>query len=147
MTDPSTSDRTLRDSPNRGLTAPRQERSRQVADRVIDATIRLLADRTFNEIGNLDTCTHADVSPSSIYARFRTKAAILQALQDGYAHDLLAFQDDMQRVFLDADDRRENARTVGTTFRMMESRIPEVAPHLGRKEIRGLFVAVQTAGC
>jgi len=63
----------------------RQERGRDTYDRILDATERLLHERRFDEISTNELCIEADVSSSSLYARFPSKDAVLLALIDRYA--------------------------------------------------------------
>ena len=63
----------------------RQERGRDTYDRILDAAERLLHERRFDQISTNDLCIEADVSSSSLYARFPSKDAVLLALIDRYA--------------------------------------------------------------
>lgn len=63
---------------------PKQARSAESQERILQATEELLKVRPFEELTLLDICTAADVSTSSLYARFRTKDQLLDALLDRY---------------------------------------------------------------
>lgn len=63
---------------------PKQARSAQTLERILDACEDLLRERSFDELTLLDICAAADVSSSSVYARFRGKDAILGAVQDRF---------------------------------------------------------------
>lgn len=67
------------------IVPPRQRRSRDVVERVLAATDRLVADRPFSEVPVGDICIEADVSMSSLYARFPKKDDILAALFERHA--------------------------------------------------------------
>lgn len=58
---------------------PRQDRSQQTMDRIIEATTRLLATHDYDEITIALIAREAKTGASSIYARFRDKRAILLA--------------------------------------------------------------------
>lgn len=168
----------LSDSPARGITAPRQERSRLAAERVLTATRDLLAERSFASVTINDICIAADVSPSTIYARFRTKRAILEAMLDQYRLDIDDLHDQLVERFLEADElrhgiaamvwgwyeflvlqdttrralmsdpgtRRHTEGLATDALETMATVLPERFPHLDRRAVRGLFVALRTAG-
>jgi len=62
--------------------APRQERSQQTLERIIEATRRLFDGRDFESLGVQEICEAANVSRSSFYARFPNKTALLTELYD-----------------------------------------------------------------
>lgn len=61
-----------------------QDRGRDTFERILDTTERLLLNRRFEEITTNDLCIEANVSSSSLYARFPSKDAILLALIQRY---------------------------------------------------------------
>lgn len=63
---------------------PKQARSAETVERILDACEELLRDRPFDELTVLDIRNAADVSSSSMYARFRGKDAILLAVLTRY---------------------------------------------------------------
>jgi len=65
-----------------GPRAPRQERSQQTLERIIEATRRLFDGRDFESLGIQEICEAANVSRSSFYARFPNKTALLTELYD-----------------------------------------------------------------
>jgi len=103
----------LEDAPVYGVRAPRQERSRVATSRILDAVTRMLATRTFDEISVRDICLEADVSPSTFYARFRTKDAVLHALFEPYR----STADAMRRQFATLDVVGDPARSVAILVR------------------------------
>jgi AcrR family transcriptional regulator len=60
----------------------RQKRSRATLNRILDATLPLLDGRDFDDVPVLEITAAAEISASSLYARFPTKASLLQALQE-----------------------------------------------------------------
>lgn len=62
--------------------APRQDRSRATFDRIIRGAETLLDGRDYETISVQEICEVAEVSPSSFYARFQTKEALLFELHD-----------------------------------------------------------------
>lgn len=63
---------------------PVQGRSRQTLERLLDATERLLLERTFDEVGITDIVREAKSSVGSFYGRFESKDALLLALHERY---------------------------------------------------------------
>jgi AcrR family transcriptional regulator len=63
---------------------PRQERSRQTLDRILDATERLLLDRPFDQLSVLEIVRASGTSVGSFYNRFRDKASLLSGIYDRY---------------------------------------------------------------
>jgi len=61
---------------------PKQSRSSETMERILDACESLLRQRSFTEISTYDLCIEANASASSLYARFPTKGSILHALID-----------------------------------------------------------------
>lgn len=66
------------------LHPPRQARSRVTMDRILDATERLLDERTFDEISVNEVIRKARTSSGAFYARFEGKEALLDALHTRY---------------------------------------------------------------
>jgi AcrR family transcriptional regulator len=60
----------------------RQARSRATLDRILDATLPLLDGRDFENVPVTEITDAAGISASSLYARFPTKASLLQALHE-----------------------------------------------------------------
>lgn len=92
---------------------PRQERSRQTLEDLLDAAEALLADRDFDQIPIGDVVTRAGSSVGSFYARFPTKEDLLDALIARYhrraREELAAFLD---RPEWDDRDLEQRARVV-----------------------------------
>jgi AcrR family transcriptional regulator len=66
------------------LPLPLQARSRATRDRILAALARLLRTRTFDQISVAELTAAARCSMSSFYARFPTKAALLNAFYDRF---------------------------------------------------------------
>lgn len=62
------------------INPPKQKRSREVFERVLAAADRMVRERPFTDVTVGDLCVEADVSMSSLYARFPTKGDILTTL-------------------------------------------------------------------
>lgn len=69
---------------SRGVTPPRQARSEQTQRRIGEALLKLLEEREYADITTGDICARAAASPSSFYARFADKAAVLEWLRSEY---------------------------------------------------------------
>lgn len=74
---------------NRGVTPPIRRTSEGVIERVLDATQRLVVGRRWDDIPINDICNEAGVSHSSLYARFRSKEAILHTLHETFMRQVL----------------------------------------------------------
>jgi AcrR family transcriptional regulator len=64
--------------------APQQARSEETQRRIGEALVSLLEDHTYAGITIGEICSRANASPSSFYARFADKAAVLEWLQKEY---------------------------------------------------------------
>ncbi len=62
-----------------------QGRSRDTLERILDAAERLLSKRLFRDISVADIAKAAHASPTSLYARFESKQALLGAIFQRYA--------------------------------------------------------------
>ncbi len=68
----------------RRLRQPRQPRAWATLERILDTAERLLDGRDFHELSLGELIVESGVSSSSLYARFRTKEALIDALHDRY---------------------------------------------------------------
>lgn len=66
------------------VAAPQQTRSRAALARILDAAERLLEEKPFDAIAIAEIAAAADVSVGNFYAKFPTKAALLEALHERY---------------------------------------------------------------
>ncbi len=63
---------------------PKQKRSQETLERILDATDRLLADREFNRISIAEIVSASRTSVGSFYNRFQDKKALLSGLYERY---------------------------------------------------------------
>src|SRR3954470_23208107 len=76
---------------------PKQQRSREAWDRVLDAGVGILEDGGYDAFTIAAVCERAGVAPTAIYARTTSKDALFLAV---YEHGLAAARSD-QDVFSD----------------------------------------------
>ena len=100
-----------------GVVAPKQSRGQETQARLIDACLRLVADRPFEQISVAEIAAEAGVSVGNFYRRFRSKEAILPDLFDAYETRYAAFSEEMRQLEdfghpdLDARIRRGRRRS------------------------------------
>jgi AcrR family transcriptional regulator len=73
------------ESESRWINPAVQVRSRDSLERILGATARLMATRSFRDIKVTEIAQEADASPTSVYARFENKQALLGALFERHA--------------------------------------------------------------
>jgi len=79
--------------------APKQGRSRQSFDRIIEATIDLLRERSYDQITLAEICQRASVSTGALYGRVAGKDELLRAVQVRFFERLdQAFTDEAQHI-------------------------------------------------
>lgn len=79
--------------------APKQGRSRQSFDRIIEATIDLLRERPYDQITLAEICQLAGVSTGALYGRVTGKDELLRAVQVRFFERLdAAFTEEAQRI-------------------------------------------------
>jgi AcrR family transcriptional regulator len=83
------------------LNTPKQDRSRETTNRILDALELLLRDRPFSRISVRDVLRASGTSTGSFYARFPTREAMLPVLYERY----------------DAQLHREHAKRTATVAR------------------------------
>lgn len=81
-----------------GVVAPKQSRGHETQTRLIDACLRLVEDRPFEQISIADIAAEADMSVGNFYRRFRSKEAILPDLFDAYETRYAAFSTGLEQV-------------------------------------------------
>jgi AcrR family transcriptional regulator len=74
---------------------PHQARSRATLDRLLDAAEGLLAEKAWEVVGVADIAQRADSSVGAFYSRFKDKDAVLNALYERFADELMATYDEM----------------------------------------------------
>jgi AcrR family transcriptional regulator len=86
-------------SPERsGVVEPKQCRGHETRARLVDACLRLVEDRPFEQISISEIAAEAGMSVGNFYRRFRSKEAILPDLFDAYEERYAAFAAKMRRV-------------------------------------------------
>lgn len=80
--------------PLRWVREPRQARSQQTLDRILDAAEVLVAEKGFEDATVAEVVRRADSSVGAFYARFRDKDGLLYALYDRYLEQAMATADD-----------------------------------------------------
>ena len=79
--------------------APKQGRSRQSFERIIEATIDLLRERSYDQITLAEICQLAGVSTGALYGRVTGKDELLRAVQVRFFERLdVAFTEEPQRI-------------------------------------------------
>lgn len=78
----------------RWIRPPRQARSQQTLDRILDAAEALLEDKGFEDVKVADVVDRAGSSVGAFYARFRDKEGLLHALQERWLEQAVATADD-----------------------------------------------------
>jgi len=73
---------------------PRQARSRETLDRILDAAEALVAEKGFEDATVADIVRRADSSVGAFYTRFRDKEGLLYALYERYLEQATATADD-----------------------------------------------------
>lgn len=76
------------------IRAPRQARTHQSLERLLDVAERLLHDKNFDDIHVREIALRADTSVASFYRRFTDKDALLHALHERHCEEALATADD-----------------------------------------------------
>ncbi len=91
--------------------APRQARSQETLDRILDAAERLVAEKGFEDTTVADVVARAGSSVGAFYARFRDKDGLLYALYERYLAQATATAD------LALDPARWEGEDVATILR------------------------------
>jgi AcrR family transcriptional regulator len=114
---------------------PKQRRSQQSLERVLEASIRLLEESGFDAFTIQDVSQRADVSVGAIYARFGNKESLLRAVHRhamesiGAEHDAVAAVDGRPHESV-RDVIAGAVRTVAAIFRTNEDLL-RAFMHLG----------------
>lgn len=113
------------------IRAPRQARTQESLERLLDAAEALLTDKHFEDIHVADLVSRADTSVAAFYRRFTDKDALLHAL-----HERLC-----EEAFATADDALAPARWEGARIReILESVVPFIIQVLEAREALDLAV-------
>ncbi len=74
----------------RWVRPPRQERTREQLERILEAAEKLVSRRGFDDASVLEICRHARTSVGGFYRRFPTKLALLHALHERFCDEAKA---------------------------------------------------------
>lgn len=97
---------------------PKQGRSRQSFERIIEATIELLRERAYDEITLAEICQRSGVSTGSLYGRVAGKDELLRVVQ-------VRFLERLSEQFTEEADR------IAREARGLEQVVPAVVTALG----------------
>lgn len=81
-----------------GVVTPKQSRGHETRARLVDACLRLVEDRPFEQVSISEIAAEAGMSVGNFYRRFRSKEAILPDLFDTYEERYATFSVAMQQV-------------------------------------------------
>jgi AcrR family transcriptional regulator len=76
------------------IRAPRQERTHQSLERLLDVTAQLLRDKPFDELHVRELALRAETSVAAFYRRFKDKDGLLHALHERRCEEAFATADD-----------------------------------------------------
>ena len=79
------------------LRSPQQARSRDTLRRILEATRKLLNEKTFAEISVTEITKRARSSVGAFYTRFPDKKALLDHLDELYAREVIAAAEELSR--------------------------------------------------
>jgi AcrR family transcriptional regulator len=99
--------------------APKQGRSRQSFERIIEATIDLCRERPYDQITLVEICQRAGVSTGSLYGRVTGKDELLRAVQAQF----------LERV---GEQFTDEAQRIGNQAHGLAEVVPAVVGGLGR---------------
>jgi len=92
---------------------PRQERTHQSLERILDVAERLLLDKSFDDIHVRDLALHAETSVAAFYRRFNDKDGLLHALHERRCEEAFATADDaFEPTRWEGADIQEILRTI-----------------------------------
>lgn len=73
---------------------PRQARTQESLEQMLDAAEQLLADKRFEDVHVAEIASRADTSVAALYRRFKDKDALLHALHERVCEEAIATADD-----------------------------------------------------
>lgn len=119
-----------------GVSEGRQDRSRRTYERIVDAAMELCEGRDFATMSVADVYERADVSPSSFYARFKKKDALLAVLHERHLELMFsAMADGMAEVDWGALTLEELVVTFSELFLAMGREHKDFIRTMQRSEI------------
>jgi AcrR family transcriptional regulator len=98
--------------------APKQGRSRQSFERIIEATIELLGERAYDQITLAEICERSGVSTGSLYGRVAGKDELLRVVQVRFLERL-------------SEQFSEEAQRIASEARGLEQVVPALVSSLG----------------
>lgn len=118
-------------TPLHWIKPPRQARTQESLERLLDAAEALLADKRFEDIHVAEVANRAGTSVAAVYRRFKDKEALLHAL-----HERLC-----EEAFATADDALIPERWVGAGIReILDTVVPFLIDALEGREALDLAV-------
>jgi AcrR family transcriptional regulator len=110
---------------------PRQARTQESLEQMLDAAEQLLADKRFEDVHVAEIASRADTSVAAFYRRFKDKDALLHAL-----HERLC-----EEAFATADDALASERWAGARIReVLETIVPFLVQVLQGRESLDLAI-------
>lgn len=70
-----------------GLHEPKQSRSQQTLDRILQSSTALIAEQSYDDVTITDIAARSQISVGGFYSRFRNKEALLSVLAENLAHE------------------------------------------------------------
>lgn len=120
---------------------PAQQRSREMVEKLLDAASRVIAEQGLEAATTNHMAEAAGVSVGSLYQYFASKDAVVEALLERFARQLLPVVDARLRLLLDASPRRLSQGILEAVFEVVEQDAchRELASHWQRLRTRGSF--------
>ena len=124
---------------------PLQQRSRDMVATLVDAAARVIVERGLDNLTTNHVAAVAGVSVGSLYQYFPDKDALVEALLQRHAAQLLAVVDGRLRVLIDADARAITQGILEAVFDVVEGDPcrRELIRHWDRLRTRSTFRALE----
>lgn len=124
---------------------PVQQRSRDMVSTLVEAAARVIVERGFDNVTTNHVAEAAGVSIGSLYQYFDGKDAIIEALLQRQAAQLLRVVDERLRALIDTDARAITQGILEAVFDVVESDPcqRELARHWDRLRTRSTFRALE----
>ncbi|TPH12130.1 TetR/AcrR family transcriptional regulator [Litorilituus lipolyticus] len=142
---------------NEAIIKPKQQRSQNTQQKLLDALHSCLKDRFFEQISIKDIAQHAGVSVGTFYRRFKDKESLLPLLYQDFGDDLSAWVSDMEaleftslrdvlekltgEMFIFLSSRKSVFRTIHLNARL-HSELFSVDTHVDRRVIYKRLAAI-----
>ena len=118
-------------------TRPKQPRAIKTREKLMQALERLLRQHEFENISVQDIAKEAGVAVGSVYSHFKDKNAFLEALLEYWREQV-----ESQLMALEAEDRTESFRAIGSLYEALEIAVRSV--HSQIRESGHILRAVHT---